>query len=309
MKRKQVIVFGTILLFSASLFGLSACGSAAEVKSGSKITVAVSVVPEATFVAKVAGDLVDIVTIIPSGNSPANYQPTTIEMQALSDAAVYFVMQVPTEEANILPKVTDFNSDILLVNLRDAVSAVYPLRETSDHHHDEDEEEVKDHEATLSVDPHIWLSPRRVIVMVETIRDTLCEMDPENADIYTQNAAAYIEELNALDADIAGIVSGMDTKAFMIYHGAYGYFADDYGLEMISLEVDGKAASATVMAEAIEHAKEENIKHIFYQDEFDDNQAKTVAEEIGGTVVETRPLASDYIAALTEFADALAAGE
>ena len=309
MKNKHVIVIGAIILLSTAIFGLTGCTSNETVKAEGKLTVAVSVVPEATFVEAVAGDLVEVVTIIPSGNSPANYQPTTTEMQALSDAVVYFVMQVPTEEANILPKVTDFNADIKIVNLRDAVSAVYPLREMSAHSHDEDEAEEEDHEDTVSTDPHIWLSPRRVIVMVETIRDTLSELDPENAEVYAENAAAYIEELKALDAEVQSIVETMETKAFMIYHGSYGYFSDDYGLEMISLEVDGKAASATVMAEAIEHAKENNISHIFYQDEFDDNQAKTVAEEIGGTVVEARPLAADYIEALTEFANALAAGE
>ncbi len=307
MKRKQLIVFGTIILLSIAMLSLSACSPKADGASKGKITVAVSVTPEATFVEKVAGDKVRIVTIIPSGNSPANYQPTTTEMQALSDAAVYFVMQVPTEEANILPKVTDFNADIKMVNLRDAVSAVYPLREMGAHSHGD--EEVAAGEDGDAVDPHIWLSPKRVIVMVETIRDTLCELDPQNADYYTQNAADYTAELSQLDTDIAGIVSGMENKAFMIYHGAYGYFADDYGLTMISLEEDGKSPSATVMAAAVEQAKADNIKHIFYQEEFDDHQAKTVAEEIGGSVVEARPLAPDYISALTEFANALAMGE
>ena len=302
MKRKQVIVVGTILLFMAVILGFTACGGRNAEQDETKMTVAVSITPEATFVEKVAGDLVDIVTMIPAGNSPANYQPTTTEMQALSDAAVYFVMQVPTEEANILPKVTDFNPDIQLVNLREAVSAEYPMRMADAHSHDDAEE-------GLSADPHIWLSPRRVIVMIETIRDTLCEMEDGNAEIYTQNAASYIESLRALDTDIASIVSGMEHKAFMIYHGAYGYFADDYDLDMISLEVDGKAASVAVMASAIEHAKKEQINHIFYQDEFDDHQAKTVAEEIGGSVTEARPLAPDYITALTEFAEALALGE
>ncbi len=309
MKHKSLIVVGTIILLSTAMLALSACTPKEANQSAGKMTVAVSIPPEATFVEKVAGDLVNIVTIIPPGNSPANYQPTTTEMQALSDAAVYFVMQMPTEEANILPKVTDFNANIKIVNLREAVSAVYPLREM-DAHSDGDEGEVLVTTADgKTVDPHIWLSPKRVIVMVETIRDTLSEMDPANADLYAANAAAYIAELTDLDTQIAGVVAGMDNKAFMIYHGAYGYFADDYGLTMITLEVDGKAPSATVMAAAVDQAKADHIKHIFYQEEFDDHQAKTIAEEIGGTVVEARPLAADYTAALLEFADALAAKE
>ena len=91
----------------------------------------------------------------------------------------------------------------------------------------------------------------------------------------------------------------------MIYHGSYTYFADDYGLEMISLEVAGKQATAAEIQEVIEHAMEENIKVVFYQDEFDDNQAKTVAAEINGRVEKASPLSKDYIGALNDFVSIL----
>lgn len=279
----------------------------------SKITVVVSIVPEATFVEAVAGDLVEVVVVIPPGNSPANYQPTTMEMQALSDADLYFVMQVPTEEANILPRIFDFNEDIVLVNLRDAVSEEYPLRymeshEHEDEHieeHEENENDEHDDEHTDTIDPHIWLSPKRVIIMVQTIADELSKLDKDNASIYQTNAKEYIENLVLADKEIKEIIDKMDNKAFMIYHGAYGYFADDYGLEMISLEADGKAATAVKMLEVIEHAKGERITSIFYQDEFDDRQAETIAVEIGGTVKKATPLSKDYIQGLRDFAYAL----
>ncbi len=117
---------------------LAGCSAINETQDDGRIKVAVSVVPEAAFVQEVAGGLVDIVTVIPTGYSPANYQPTTVEMQAISDADIYFVMQVPTEEANILPKIDDFNKELIMVNLRDAVSAQYPLRYITGHGHDDE---------------------------------------------------------------------------------------------------------------------------------------------------------------------------
>ncbi|MGI5849350.1 MAG: metal ABC transporter solute-binding protein, Zn/Mn family [Christensenellales bacterium] len=297
MKRVLRIIACAFLLLS-----ISAC---AAVEAGNKkITVAVGIVPEAAFVQKVAGDFADIVTLIPPGNSEANYQPTASEMQALSKANVYFTLQVPTEEANILTKIGDFNADILVVNLRDAAAAAYPLLVAGSHVHD-----TSVVHGGKTVDPHIWLSPKRAVVMVQKIADTLCSIDEAHSDTYKANAAAYIEEINALDSEIRQKVSGLCNKSFLIYHAAYGYFADDYGLEMVAIETKGKQATASEIQRVIGYAKQNGIDMVFYQEEFDDSQAQTVAEEINGSVVKTAPLSADYIGNLRKFIDALIRSE
>ena len=73
-----------------------------------KIKIAVSIVPQATFVKAVGGDWVDVVTMIPPGNSPSNYQPTPKEMTNLSEAEIYFAI-----EASIYHKCNGFNSKLL----------------------------------------------------------------------------------------------------------------------------------------------------------------------------------------------------
>ncbi len=98
--------------------------------------------------------------------------------------------------------------------------------------------------------------------MVQTIADELSILDADNAQVYKDNAESYIKELEALDKTVSGVAANMDNKAFMIYHGAYGYFADDYGLEMIAIEADGKSATAARMQEVIQHAKDEGITAI-----------------------------------------------
>ncbi|MCK5811937.1 MAG: zinc ABC transporter substrate-binding protein [Clostridiales bacterium] len=281
-----LIIFSLILIMSACQMQTST--------DYDKLTVVVSVVPQGTFVKKIAGDLVEVVTIIPPGNSPANYQPSAREMGQLSNASIYFTLEMPTEKANILPKVTDFNSDITIINLHAFVAKTYPML-TSGH---------DDHEGE-DVDPHIWLSPKRAILMVQEMAKQLGIIDPENKLIYEENVIKYIEEINNVDKEIIEITSKLETQSFLIYHGSYTYFANDYNLEMIAIEIEGKQATASDLQKVIDIAREKNIKTIFYQEEFDDQQANTIAFEIDGSVMKAAPLSPNYIESLLTFANAL----
>ncbi len=284
MKKIIYIVLTVMLIFS-----LSSCQKTAE--DADKLIVAVGIVPEAAFVEQVAGDLVEVITLIPPGNSPANYEPSAAEMQALSNAKIYFTLQMPTEQTNILPHVEDYNEDLIIVDLRASVNAVYAPR-------------IVD-EASGAIDPHLWLSPKRAIVMVQTIADELSLIDESNREVYQQNASDYIAQIEALDADIKDSLNGLPDRSFIIYHAAYGYFADDYNLKMVSIETENKEASATDMQYVVDYALEHDIHTVFYQDEFDDTQAQTIAEGIEGSVVKTAPLSYDYIQNLEEFTEAL----
>lgn len=286
------------------------CARQAAVQDG--IIVAVGIVPEAAFVDKVAGGLVEVVTMIPPGMSPENYAVSSSEMQKLSDADVYFTLRMPAEQAGILPKVQDFNSSIEIVDLRRIVGEQYPFLKASHHHHDGEEPEEQeqageggDEHEDAEPDPHLWLSPKRVIVMVLAIADKLSAIDPENAETYQANAGAYIAELEALDSEIRQIAGGMENRKFLIYHPSYAYFADDYGLQMLAIEAQGKQATAAELRRVIDEARENDITTVFYQEEFDDRQAQTVADEIGGNVAKVSPLSYDYIESLRAMAQAL----
>lgn len=281
----QSIVGSSILVLSTlSLYG---CGNnVQEEATEKKPVIAVSIVPEQTFVEAVCGDLVDVVTLIPPGNSPENYEPTPEEMEEFSDASLYFSIGVPTEEANILPNA----GDVKVISLQTQVAEVYEERmfESGER------------------DPHIWLSPKRVKVMVETIAREMGEFDQENKETYEQNAEAYIAQLDELDQEIIDVLEGVQNRKFIVYHPAFGYIADDYGLEMVALEEDGKEATVQHLQEMIDLAKEENIKVIFYQEEIDSSQSEAFAEEIGGKTIQLSPLAADYIDNLNNMVETMA---
>ena len=295
---KRIFSLMIITIFSLTLIS---CSGAAVPASREKLTVAVAIVPQAEFVRRVAGDLVNVVTLIPPGNSPANYQPTAMQMQQLSNAAAYFTLELPTEEANILPKLPDMSEGVLVVDVRHVVEEEFSAVHSEHHHGDHV------HEGT---DPHIWLSPRRAAAMVQNIAEVLSSLDENNSSVYQKNANEYIDELTALDAEISGELMALEQRSFIIYHSAYAYFADDYDLDMHTIEVDGKQATAADLSSVIDFARDNQIKVIFYQQEFDANQAQTVADEIGGVVAEVAPLSEDYTGSLRDVVKALkSAGE
>jgi zinc transport system substrate-binding protein len=268
--------------------------------------------PQETFLKAIAGDLVEVTVMIPPGNSPANYQPTPKQMVDFNDSQVYFHIDVAAE-VNIMNSIS--NGSMILVDLADVSDAAYPARyfdedsylntEAEDSGHDDEDESLEHDHSHEGRDPHIWLSPRRVIVMVEEMIKVLSEIDPTNKEIYESNGQDYINKLQALDSSIENSFSEFKNPTFLMYHPSYGYFADDYGLDMIAIESEGKAATIKGLDQVIDYALKNNIKAIFYQEEFDSNQAEIVAKEINGVTIKVTPLSKDYIESLKEMVEKL----
>lgn len=245
----------------------------------SQLKIAVSIVPEKFFIERVAGDNAYVFELIPPGSSPANYAPTTRELIEFSDSDVYFSIGVPTEKSNILPKITENAPDVEIVDLSEYVSKFYEPRFF----------------APGKRDPHIWLSPKRMIAAVDKIESKLSEIDPENATVFSANAKALKDELIELDAELKETFENLKYNGFFLYHPAFGYFADDYGLNMYALEKDGKQATPQRIAELVDLAEANHVKIIFYQQEIDSAQVQSFASEIGGKALQISPLAYDYI--------------
>ena len=181
-------------------------------------------------------------------------------------------------------------------------------KEEAEHKHDHDHEsEEHEHHHHSGRDPHVWMSPKRAAVMVEAIRDALIAADDKNAETYRRNAEEYLQKLRETDKKLEGTLSQAKANSFIIMHPSMGYFADDYGLMQVSIEKEGKQATAEHLKAVIDYAKDNNIKVVFYQKEFDNNQAKTIASEIGGEVMELEPLAPNYLKNLEKLSQVFSA--
>lgn len=271
-----------ILLAAALAVSISSVFASGSTEAQSKPLIAVTILPEQTFVEKVVGDKMDIITLVGKGASPENYELTPKERAQFESSKLYFTIGVPTEEITILPYVSE-NTEI--VSLQDRVDEKY---------------------STIMMgptrNPHIWLSPKRAITMVTEIAEEVSKIDEKNKDYYMANAESYIKELEQLDEYLSSYFSDLERREFIVYHPAFDYFAEDYNLKVDIIEIEGKETTAQEMAALIENAKEAGIKNVFYQAEIADTQSATIAKELGGRAIQLDPLSPDYIENLKETA-------
>lgn len=265
-----ILVIG-ILIFSTPVFG--------------KVAVFVSIAPQKYFVQQICKELADIQVMVPSGASPATYEPKPRQMAAISKTRIYFSIGVPFEKA-WLKKIAAANPDMAVVPTDRGIIkqpiAVY-------HHH---EDEKQPEHGTL--DPHIWLSPPLVMIQARTILKALQETDPIHRSVYENNYRAFMSQLSDLDAEIRTIFSGRSGQQFMVFHPSWGYFAHAYGIKQVPIEIEGKESKPAQLRALIEHAREDGIKFVFVQPQFSARSAKLIAREISGQVVFADPLAEDW---------------
>lgn len=245
-----------------------------QILNGSKILVAASVVPQTEFIEKVGGDNVIAISMIPAG-AGHTYDPSPRQLEDLSKADLY--MQLGSGEpfeTNNMKTFTELNSNMTVINSSEGVTLI---------------------QSGNSTDPHIWTSPKVAVAMVENTYKGLVSVDPSNESYYRANADAYIKELEALDTGLTNELSGLDSRNFMVYHPAWGYFARDYNLTQIAVEVDGKEPAPKDIVKFIDLAKENNISVIFVQEQVSVSGATAIAEGFGGSVYVIDPLAKNYV--------------
>ena len=301
MNVKKTAIGGLIAI---SIFVLTACGQTVNDGGPDKLTVTVSISPQKYFVERIGGDLVDVNVMVEPGVSPHTYEPKPEQLRALSRSAAYFRIRVEFERA-WMDRIVSANPDMLIV---DTTEGIERMSITAHEHHEgeEEEEEEAHHEEAENPDPHVWLSPALVKVQAETIAETLIELDPEHESIYRENYETFVADIEELEREIGSTLDGIEKRSFMVFHPSWGYFARDFDLEMIPIEVGGQEPSAAELAALIEEAEEEDVKVVFAQPEFRTRDAETIAEEIGGEVLLISPLAEDWLDNMRRVADTFA---
>ena len=294
-----------ILLSLFLLVLIAIPGIAAE----NRLPVFVSILPQQYFVQQIGGDHVDVQVMVQPGASPATYEPRPRQMTALADARLYFSIGVAFETV-WLDKIMAANPSMTLVRTDDGIEKI-PM---AAHHHDAEEAHQHDaeeahHEADAHhagnpgdergehgiLDPHIWLSPPLVRLQAGTILNALTAADPGRSKNYETNYRRFVNEIDALDRDLKTLFSGKEGLPFMVFHPAWGYFAQAYGLKQVPIEIEGKDPKPAQLQVMIENARTQGIRVVFVQPQFSVKRAELVAREIGGQVTFADPLALDWL--------------
>lgn len=161
-------------------------------------------------------------------------------------------------------------------------------------HHEHAEGEHHHHHGGL--DPHIWLDPQRFAQIARNSCRALVKVDPANAATYEANLASLLAEIEGVDAEIEAMLSPLPQarRTFLVFHPAWGYFADRYHLTQVAIEAEGKEPGPKEMAEILDLCRKRDIRVIFVQPQISNRSARTIASELNAQVAPLDPLAENW---------------
>ncbi|MDR2910030.1 MAG: zinc ABC transporter substrate-binding protein [Bacteroidales bacterium] len=269
IKSRFILLAAVLIMFSCSS-NKKGSGSGYENK---KKVITVSIVPQKFFVQKIAGNDVDINILVPPGTSPETGSLLPSQLKDIANSDIWFRMGHLGVEYSWHDKIAQANTKMKIVDLSEELDLITESPEYG----------KKVHEG--GVDPHTWLSPAMVKQMAKKITNELILINPGKSDEYNLNYLEFAKEIDQLDIDIKNSLREYKGKKIVIFHPSLSYFASDYGLVQYSLETGGKEPTPQRMAEVVRMAKAENIKVIYVQSDFDQDNAFVFAEEMKGKVI------------------------
>ncbi|WP_119067469.1 metal ABC transporter substrate-binding protein [Rubrobacter indicoceani] len=287
---------------------------------GQGVSVVASTTQIADFVRNVGGDAVEEHQILQPNTDPHDYEPRPEDVRQTAGADLVF-MNGQDLDPWVEDVVSESGSEAQTIDLSQSLSS--PIEGAGEEHSEEGEaheDEAHSDEAHADAgdehageasaegeahsdeanageedvheseyDPHWWHDPRNAESAVEEIRDSLIEVDPENEQVYRDNAEAYLGELGTLDSEIESCLTEVpeDERKLVTDHEAFGYFTERYGIEQVGAVIPSQStqgqASAGDTAELIETIESEGVLAVFPEESINASLAETIADETGAT--------------------------
>lgn len=286
----------SLFCLAAASIILASCG-----RSGSALpdpVISVSIAPFRYFVEQISGDDFSVNVMVAPGADPHIYEPYPRQMHNLRRSAAYISNGFLSFEMVWLDRFYETSPKMLKLSIGERIDLI-----GAEHDHDHGQHSHADH--AESADPHYWVAPRSALIVAESVRDLLIELNPGKAVDYQVNFERLSARIHEIDTMAGELFAGYAGRAFMIFHPALGYLARDYNLEEVSLEHEGKEPSPARMKELIDRAVKERIKVIFVQKEHDIRNARAIASETGAEIVVIDPLSEKWEESVIHIIEAL----
>lgn len=288
--KKIITVTIILLLFSMMLPGCAAIGEKAVGQSVQAkadkggIKIYTSFYPMYFLTSEIAGDKAEVVSMVPAGAEPHDWEPTPKTVIELNKADM-FVYNGAGMEVWVDKILSGINKDkTKVVDASKGIELLEAL-EHGEEHGEEHEEHEHDHGR---YDPHIWVSPLKAMQQAKTIYEALVEIDSSNSKYYESNFKELTERLTKLDKDIRDASKAFKSNVIVVSHEAFGYFAYDYGFKQIAIRGINpqEEPSPSKMAELVRECRENEVKYIFFEKLTSPKLSETLAKEVGaGTLV------------------------
>ncbi|MFA7348021.1 MAG: zinc ABC transporter substrate-binding protein [Desulfurivibrionaceae bacterium] len=290
------------LIAAAVLFLTFPCWAidalAAPATPTTKTRIFVTVPPQAYLAERIGGDAVEVHTLVGKGQDPHTFEPTPRQAAALAGASLFFTVDIPFER-QLAAKVAASNRNLRIV---DSTKGIVRLPLPEEHHatHAKDE-----HGDGNEADPHLWLATANLRIMADNMAAAMSVAMPERKEALHKNLASLQREISELDKRLTAALAPHRGKTFYVFHPAFGYFAQAYGLKQKGVEIGGKSPTPRQLSGLIRQAREDRVRTIFVQPQFDSKSGATVAQAINGSVVPIDPLDKDVLRNLATIAAAI----
>lgn len=276
MESVRIVLMATGLVAFSTACGSSGTSTAFE---PGKLRVAAALYPIEEIVRAVGGSQVSLVELIPPGEPAHDYEPTPRQVTDLQSADVVFYFgggfQPGVEKA-----VASLPSSVRKVDLLKSVELIPVSQQLAGTEGAVDGEVLGD-----GSDPHVWLSPANMQLMVEQVRATLVAVPSFEAPSAATGAASFTSTLAKLDANFRSGLSSCVSRVIVTAHRAFGYVAHEYNLEQIAIAgVSPTDEPSAKTLEAISRsARDHQVTTIFFETNLPAELSKMIANEVGAT--------------------------
>ena len=273
-------------------------------------------------------DTSNVEVLVGAGVEPHSYEPTPSQILSFSKADVFVTMGGMFE--HLEKEIVDTNSNIFIIESSHDVKLIkgeehddhhdehheeegheedhHEDEHHEDEHHEEEHDEHEGHEDEHheeegheddhhdhnhgEYDPHIWLLVNNMKVMTNEVLENLISLYPQNEEFYTNNANLYLEKLEKLEDEYNTKLMNCENSKAIVNHRAFGYLAEEYNFEQVSVAGFSPESEPTpkTIQSVIDEAKEHNLSYVFSEGQIDSKTAETIANDIGGEVLELNPI-------------------
>ncbi len=278
--------------------------------------VAVSIPPQAGLLQHLAGERVVVDTLVGAGQNPHSYEPTARQLARLSECAVLFTLGMPFERS-LLPRLSRSHPALRVVRTDEGFGAgpasdhagapaAAPRPEAQadagccgqghghNHRHGHDE------------DPHLWVAPAGILHQARQMTAVLVEIDPEHASEHRDSLQRFTARVEALDASFRERFAPHRGQTFLVYHPAWGHFAQAYGLRQRAVERHGVEPGARHLATLVEEARAAKVRGVLVQSDAEARRVRPLSDPLALRVHLVSPLEADPIRLLEFSAEAIA---
>lgn len=270
-----------------------------SVVHGDVLRVFVGIGPQLESVRRIGGEQVEVESLVPAGASPETYSASPRKMSSLARADMYIGIGAPFERS-LKEKIRQSFPELTVVDGTHGMT----FRRMDEggicghgHHHGHGHGHSHGHghgHAAGDDDPHVWLCIGNMQVHARNVAAALSAALPEHAGEFSRRLAAYLEELSALDQEMARMLAPYAGGEVVVFHPAFGYYLERYGLHQHAVELGGKEPGGRHLGALIRQARKAGTRSIYVQPQFNSKASEVLAREIGGSVLRLEPLPEAY---------------